>query len=163
MTLCLRIIPLLRKWRVLAQKLSVQSSLLYVFVTTFTTSVRGFTKDTSTCRFETFLELYEVKFVRYRRLTLQLNWIIPSSALLRCVWWFETDVSWLPSLRVMLSSWTTWYLKIGRVGSPETSFSKHLDPRNNPESRIIHYKVKSIAVVKILSLLGCYAMWLAWS
>jgi hypothetical protein len=64
------------------------------------------------------------------------NRILPSSGLLRSERWFETDV---PSSRVKMS-WTSWPLKIRTIGSPETSVSNHLTPRNNSEDGIIESK-----------------------
>ena len=37
-------------------------------------------------------------------------------------------------------AWTAWPFKIGPTGSPETSVSNHLKPRNNPEDGRIQFK-----------------------
>jgi hypothetical protein len=36
-------------------------------------------------------------------------------------------------------SWTSLSLKMGQIGSPETSVSNHLTPRNKPEDRRISF------------------------
>ena len=58
----------------------------------------------------------------------RLNWILPSSGLLRGVRWFNIDVSGLP----------IEFMSTGPIGSPETSVSNYVRPRNNPENRRIH-------------------------
>ena len=75
--------------------------------------------------------------LRYRRLPLPLNWILPSSGLLPGVRWFETDVLGLPNPSHLQGSScpkrkTAWPLKMGPKGSTETSVSNHLTLRNNP-------------------------------
>jgi hypothetical protein len=47
----------------------------------------------------------------------------------------------LPSLKFKLSKKEApaWPLKKGPIGSPETSVSNHLTPRNNPEDVKIQY------------------------
>ena len=56
-----------------------------------------------------------------------LNWILPTSGLLRCLSWFKSDVSRLPVGPIFNA------LNMGAIGSPETSVSSHLTLRNNPE------------------------------
>ena len=61
-------------------------------------------------------------------------WILPSSGLLHGVRWFETDVSGLrigPIFKVKLPK-KKLTLEYG-TDSPETSVSRNLMPRNNPE------------------------------
>jgi hypothetical protein len=53
--------------------------------------------------------------------------MFPSYGLLRGVNWFKTDVSGLPmgpifkGQTVQEEAWTVWPLKMGPIGSPETS------------------------------------------
>jgi hypothetical protein len=66
------------------------------------------------------------------------------SGLLHGIRWFETDVSKLSVQfsRVKLmdrSSSTACFLKMGPIGSPETSVSNHPTPRNNPEGGISQF------------------------
>jgi hypothetical protein len=68
------------------------------------------------------------------RLPPRLNWILPSSGLLRGVSWSETDVSRLPIGPIFKGP----LLEDGTIDSPETSVSNHLTPRNNPEDERIH-------------------------
>ena len=77
---------------------------------------------------------------RDRWLPPMLNWILPSSGLLHGVRWFETDVSGLPigpifNAQAVQDPWhfTALRLKMAPAGSPKTSVSNHLTPRNNPE------------------------------
>ena len=60
------------------------------------------------------------KFLDYLR-----TWILPPSRLLRCVRWYETDVSWLPIDTIF--------------EGPETSVSNHLTPPNNTGHRRIQF------------------------
>ena len=62
-------------------------------------------------------------FLRHRRFPLLLNWILPSSGLLRGVSWFKSDVPGLPigPIFTCQAVWTDWLLKMGPIGSPETS------------------------------------------
>jgi hypothetical protein len=62
------------------------------------------------------------------------------SWLLRSVRWFETDVSKLPIGPIFKDQYvqedgrrTSWPVKMGPIGSTETSVSNHLTPRNNTE------------------------------
>jgi hypothetical protein len=74
--------------------------------------------------------------MRGLRLTPRLNWILPSSGLLRDVRWFETDVSGLrigSILNVQAIQEDTWLSKVGLLGSPETSVLNHLTSRSNSE------------------------------
>ena len=49
------------------------------------------------------------------------------------------DFLWVPSSRVNLLSCTNLPLKMGPTGSPKTSVSNHLKPRNNPEGGWIFF------------------------
>ena len=69
--------------------------------------------------------------MRDRRLPSRLNRILPSFGLLRGVRWFGTDVSALPVGPTF--SGRGCPLKMGPTGSPKTSVSNDLTPRNNPE------------------------------
>jgi hypothetical protein len=61
--------------------------------------------------------------------------ILPSSGLLSGVRRLETDVSGLPIGPIFKGR----LLKIGPIGSPETSVSNHITQRNNPEDGVIHF------------------------
>ena len=68
--------------------------------------------------------------------------IISSSGLLNGVRWFETDVSDNLSVNIFDGQFVQedpWPLKMGPVGTPETSFSKQLTSRNNPEDGRIQF------------------------
>ena len=69
------------------------------------------------------------------------GWIIQSSGLLRGVRWFKTAVSGLHNYIIFMgqASWTPWPLKMGQIGSPETSVLHQLKPRNNPEEGIVYF------------------------
>ena len=82
-----------------------------------------------------------------------------SSRLLRGVWWFETNVSALPIRSIFkrqtvfsLSKTTAWPLKMGPIGSAETTVSNHLTPLNNPKDKITHKLVTSLISQKHLGL-----------
>jgi hypothetical protein len=78
--------------------------------------------DTLTVLYEAYVKL-NIR-VLDRRLPPRLEKNAPFSVLLRGVRRFQTDVSGLPIGPA---------LKEGPTGSPETSVSNHLTPRNNPE------------------------------
>jgi hypothetical protein len=74
--------------------------------------------------------------VRNCRLPPQFNWILSSSGLLRGVRCFEPDVSGLPIGPIFKGPAVReepWPLKMGPIGSPETSSSNRFTPRNNPQ------------------------------
>jgi hypothetical protein len=60
----------------------------------------------------------------------QKKLILAFSGLLRVVRWFETN----------MCSWKTWVLKMGQIGSPETSVLNHLTPRNSTAGGRIQFK-----------------------
>jgi hypothetical protein len=69
------------------------------------------------------------------RLQPRLEWILPSSGLLRGVSWLKTDVSG-PHISPLFkgqASWTAWPLKMGPSGGSETSTLNHLTLCNGPE------------------------------
>ena len=45
----------------------------------------------------------------------------------------------VPSSRVKVSSWTAWPLKMGPIGSRETSVLNQITPRNSPEDGSIQF------------------------
>jgi hypothetical protein len=83
--------------------------------------------------------------MRARRPAPHLNWILPSSGLLRGVMWFETDVSGLPICPILKGqgvqeeAWAAWPMKMGSLGCPATSVSNDLMPRSNTEDGRIQY------------------------
>jgi hypothetical protein len=67
---------------------------------------------------------------------------ISSSALLRGVRWFKTDVSGLPIYPIFKGQAIqeeASLLKMRLIGSPETSVLNHLTGRNNPEDGRIQF------------------------
>ena len=65
---------------------------------------------------------FQALSLRDLKLLLWLNCILPSFGLLRSVSWFKTDVSRLP----IGTLFKGWPLKIGSIGSPETSVLNQL-------------------------------------
>ena len=91
----------------------------------------------SACLYTSFLQCTYSFRIPDRRLPLRLNWILPSSGLLRSVGWFRTDVSGLsvPSSRVS----DTWPWKMGPICGPATSVLDQPTLRNDPEDGQIHF------------------------
>ena len=78
--------------------------------------------------------------LRDRRRSPRLNWIF-RLLLLRGVRRFKTDVSGLPIGPIFKSlRWIAWPLKMGPIGSLETSVFNQRTPRNNPEDRRIQVR-----------------------
>ena len=74
--------------------------------------------------------------LRYLRLPPRLNWILPSSVLLRGVKCCKTDVSGLPIGPIFKGQAVQVVrpLNVKHTGGPETSVLNHLKPRNNPKT-----------------------------
>ena len=100
--------------------------------------------------------LFASKELTSFRLPQRLNWIFPSCWLLRCLRRFAFDVSGLlisPMFKGQaVQEAAAWSLKIWPIGSPETSVSNHLTPRNNPADgriRLICYFNYAVGILSI--------------